>query len=116
MKNKTIPNCDIKEGYCPNRKDKTHCECWWDGEKCCSCGDGIISTEHEFEINDWVKINHHLFPGQQYIGQIIECGWDSDTGEKHYLVKGKGFPIYRSIKSEFQEWYINEDELEIYFY
>ncbi len=20
-----------KETKCPNREDKTHCECWWDG-------------------------------------------------------------------------------------
>lgn len=27
------------EGYCSARKDETHCECWWDGDKpCCSCG------------------------------------------------------------------------------
>jgi hypothetical protein len=30
---------DLDNGYCPNREDKIHCECWWDERgPCCSCG------------------------------------------------------------------------------
>ena len=25
-------------GMCPKQEDRTHCECWWDGKPCCSCG------------------------------------------------------------------------------
>lgn len=28
----------VVDGYCPKREDKTHCEHWWDGQPCCSCG------------------------------------------------------------------------------
>ena len=33
------PDMDMMmlEGWCPEREDKTHCVCWWDGEKCCGC-------------------------------------------------------------------------------
>lgn len=27
------------ESNCPKREDKTHCTCWYDGGKCCACGD-----------------------------------------------------------------------------
>ena len=31
----------MKDGYCPKRKDHTHCIHWWDGEKkCCDCAFG----------------------------------------------------------------------------
>ncbi len=30
--------CRVCEGYCDKREDETHCEHWWDGEPCCSCG------------------------------------------------------------------------------
>ena len=26
------------ESACPAREDATHCDCWWDGDPCCSCG------------------------------------------------------------------------------
>ena len=26
------------ETPCPKRADKTHCDCWYDGETCCACG------------------------------------------------------------------------------
>lgn len=28
------------ETSCPGRKDQQHCNCWYDGEACCGCGDG----------------------------------------------------------------------------
>jgi len=28
------------ETFCPEREDGQHCECWYDGEICCACGDG----------------------------------------------------------------------------
>ena len=27
------------ETPCPNREDRMHCDCWYDGKACCSCGD-----------------------------------------------------------------------------
>jgi hypothetical protein len=27
------------ETPCPKRKDKKHCDCWYDGETCCACGE-----------------------------------------------------------------------------
>ena len=34
------------ETDCPEREDKTHCNCWYDGKVCCACGDpGIITDE-----------------------------------------------------------------------
>lgn len=29
---------------CPKRDDKLHCNCWYDGEACCSCGDASVET------------------------------------------------------------------------
>lgn len=28
-----------EETPCPKREDKQHCNCWYDGEACCACGD-----------------------------------------------------------------------------
>ena len=25
------------EGHCRRRDDEQHCDCWWDGAKCCAC-------------------------------------------------------------------------------
>ncbi len=33
--------CD--ETPCPAREDKIHCNCWYDGEACCACGDPEMS-------------------------------------------------------------------------
>ena len=41
-KKKTKPTS--AEGHCRNRADKTHCEHWWDGEKCCSCGAAAMTS------------------------------------------------------------------------
>lgn len=30
------------ETPCPKREDKQHCDCWYDGERCCACGDGGV--------------------------------------------------------------------------
>ncbi len=30
---------DNWETTCPNRDDGQHCNCWYDGEPCCACGD-----------------------------------------------------------------------------
>jgi hypothetical protein len=27
------------ETPCPVRDDRQHCNCWYDGEACCGCGD-----------------------------------------------------------------------------
>jgi hypothetical protein len=29
---------------CPQRQDKKHCECWYDGRPCCSCGDESLGV------------------------------------------------------------------------
>lgn len=35
------------EGYCSVREDETHCDCWWDGEACCSCGHPPVLDKSE---------------------------------------------------------------------
>jgi len=37
----------IDTEFCPCREDKTHCECWFDGEPCCNCGsdEGCIGPD-----------------------------------------------------------------------
>ena len=56
------------ETPCPNREDGIHCNCWYDGGRCCACGDDTKETdEHkEFErdsgivrdpVNGWAIRN-----------------------------------------------------------
>jgi hypothetical protein len=33
-------NATLEEGFCPQRQDESHCECWWDDGECCNCGYG----------------------------------------------------------------------------
>ena len=42
------------ETPCPKRDDKTHCTCWYDGGKCCSCG-APESEEKRGEHPVWGK-------------------------------------------------------------
>ncbi len=41
-----------EETPCPNRADKTHCVCWWEGKPCCSCGAGSTLKER---IKTWIE-------------------------------------------------------------
>ena len=34
------------ETPCPKREDKQHCNCWYDGEACCACGDPALPKEN----------------------------------------------------------------------
>ncbi len=43
-----IDNSD-KETPCTKREDKIHCECWWDGDKCCACGAPEMSHAKKIE-------------------------------------------------------------------
>ena len=36
------------ETPCPNREDGQHCNCWYDGEPCCACGDTGMDTNLTF--------------------------------------------------------------------
>lgn len=47
IKGGRVCNCQEKKsfGYCGSRADKTHCEHWWDGGKCCSCGSPAMTDE-----------------------------------------------------------------------
>jgi hypothetical protein len=36
---------DEDDEHCPERKDGTHCHCWWDGDGCCSCGAAPMSVD-----------------------------------------------------------------------
>ena len=65
-----------EEGHCESRDDKTHCNCWWDGARCCSCGHGASShdplecdackrvireNEHNPEsTREWWEAGHHV--------------------------------------------------------
>ena len=33
------------ETPCGVREDQQHCNCWYDGEPCCACGDGSDTSE-----------------------------------------------------------------------
>ena len=33
--------------YCPKREDNQHCNCWYDGGKCCGCGAPEMSNEQK---------------------------------------------------------------------
>ena len=37
------------EGFCKARDDRTHCEHWWDGDGCCSCGAPAMTQEEMIE-------------------------------------------------------------------
>ena len=39
------------ETPCPKREDKVHCDCWYDGEMCCACGDPKIYDDYYGEQN-----------------------------------------------------------------
>ncbi len=37
---KDIPQVfTVEEGFCKDREDNLHCNCWWDGKPCCGCKD-----------------------------------------------------------------------------
>lgn len=36
---KTTNDDDAWETPCPKREDKFHCNCWYEGDACCACGD-----------------------------------------------------------------------------
>jgi len=38
------PTAD-EETPCPVREDQQHCNCWYDGEACCACGDPAMKPE-----------------------------------------------------------------------
>lgn len=38
-----------EHGACAEREDGTHCECWWDGGTCCSCG-AVAMTDEEMAL------------------------------------------------------------------
>lgn len=38
-----------EEGYCHAREDQVHCEHWWDGDGCCSCGAPAMTQEEMIE-------------------------------------------------------------------
>jgi hypothetical protein len=33
-----LERVSAEDGACDAREDGIHCECWWDGGTCCSCG------------------------------------------------------------------------------
>ncbi len=37
------------ETPCPKRSDKKHCNCWYDDEQCCACGDKMDTTKTKEE-------------------------------------------------------------------
>lgn len=37
------------ETECLEREDKKHCNCWYDGEVCCACGDATEMTDEEVD-------------------------------------------------------------------
>jgi len=40
---------DDWETECPKREDKQHCNCWYDGDACCACGDPATNSEDRGE-------------------------------------------------------------------
>lgn len=39
------------ETPCPGREDGIHCEHWYDGDRCCGCGD-VALTDEEMRWSD----------------------------------------------------------------
>lgn len=55
---------------CPKRDDKQHCNCWYDGEPCCACGDNTVPAEPQV----WCKnCGYHVVGGM--------CGYDTPCGQ-----------------------------------
>jgi hypothetical protein len=46
------------ETPCPKREDKQHCNCWYDGERCCACGDEAAPVERAETPLDWSRLIH----------------------------------------------------------
>lgn len=40
------------ETPCPNREDKQHCNCWYDGRGCCACGANSLSANQKQFVED----------------------------------------------------------------
>ncbi len=45
LSNGSKPTAVEEETPCPVRDDKQHCDCWYDGQACCACGDPAMKTE-----------------------------------------------------------------------
>lgn len=39
----------VEEGHCHAREDCIHCDHWWDGDGCCSCGAPAMTQEEMIE-------------------------------------------------------------------
>lgn len=46
---------DVKlGGTCSARPENIHCDCWWDGDACCACGDPPM-TEDEMRVQGMIE-------------------------------------------------------------
>lgn len=45
--------CKDWETDCPKRDDQMHCNCWYDGGRCCACGDDPATEEQK--QSRWAK-------------------------------------------------------------
>lgn len=65
------------ETPCPKRDDRIHCHCWWEGERCCSCGAPAMTEQEKRDqgmetvpvgvlIGDRVR-----FRGEEYFVQRV---------------------------------------------
>lgn len=64
------------ETDCPKREDRMHCNCWYDGGRCCACGD---DTRTEDELTAHLKTAHNVFKPQD--GRECNlCKFEKDSG------------------------------------
>lgn len=57
-----IDDCDW-ETDCPQSKDKQHCDCWYDGKKCCYCKDPAVPFNEDKKSKS--EAPRYITPGER---------------------------------------------------
>lgn len=87
------------ETTCPKREDHQHCNCWYDGEKCCACGD---NPQLENEVRELT--GHKVNPANDVITVTATDGpGPGGASHNYYLNWGSG-----AVTLQFQNGPINE--------
>jgi hypothetical protein len=78
------------ETECPKREDRQHCNCWYDGEACCACGD---NPPMENCMNGQLTFSTALALVKE--GKRLQrAGWNG-KGMFIFLVPGSTFKVNR---------------------
>lgn len=80
------------ETPCSEREDGQHCNCWYDGEACCSCGD---KPQLETEMDESTNLTFSTALALLKDGQRLQrAGWNGN-GMFVFLVPGSTFKVNR---------------------